>query len=51
MVAALLAECGGHECEQGKPQRDKDADVAQAVVAVQLVHQEDLKMAGSVLSQ
>lgn len=51
MVAALLAKCGGHECEKGKPERDKDAHIAQTVVTVQLVHQEDLKVARNILSQ
>lgn len=51
VVAALLAKCGGHECEQRKPQGDKDAHVAQIVVVVQLVHQEYLKVARNVLSQ
>lgn len=51
MVAALLAKRGGHECEQGQPQGDEDAHVAQTVVAVQLVYQEDLKMARNVSSQ
>lgn len=34
MVSSLLAEGGGHECEQGEPQRDEHAHVAQAVVTV-----------------
>lgn len=43
MVPSLLAKGGGHECEQGEPERDEHTHVAQTVVAVQLVHQKDLK--------
>lgn len=43
MVSSLLTERGRHEREQREPQRHEHTHVAQTVVAVQLVHQEDLK--------
>lgn len=43
MVPSLLAKRCGHECEQGEPERDEHTHIAQTVVAVQLVHKEDLK--------
>lgn len=43
VISSLLAKRCGHECEQGEPEGDKHAHIAQAVVAVQFVHQEDLK--------
>lgn len=43
MVPSFLAEGGCHEGEQREPEGDKHTHIAQTVVAVQLVHQKDLK--------
>lgn len=42
MVSPFLTKCCGHKCEQREPERDKHTHVAQTVVSIQLVHQEDL---------
>ena len=46
VVSSFLAKRCGHQGEQRKPEGDKDTHVAQAVVAVQLVHQQDLRGKG-----
>lgn len=42
MVSSLLTKGGGHECEQREPQGHEHTHVAQSVVVIQLVDQQDL---------
>lgn len=43
VVPPFLPKCCGHECEQREPEWNEHTHIAQTVVTVQLVHQEDLK--------